>query len=167
MDQESRIRAAQIISITTSFLIAGYTLGHSQNGIAELYDEPVQVSTRIFTRIYKKGGDVALPLSIAAGMTAVYLALMISEKQVPWSIAAALIAAIRFWTHYIMLPGIERLVVISENDEMQRKSEQTLEHRQLLRSWVNQNYVRCAAALASGLVGAWASVPQSKLFIGR
>lgn len=57
-----------------------------------------------------------------------------------------------------MLPGITRLIQISEDREVQSKSEQTLEHRQLLKKWVAQNYVRSVLFLTSGFVGLWATV---------
>ena len=51
-----------------------------------------------------------------------------------------------------MRPGISRLQAISENKEVILKSEQTLEHRQLLIRWVKQNYVAVVLQLVSGFV---------------
>ena len=56
-----------------------------------------------------------------------------------------------------MRPGIKRLIAISENKEAQLKSEQTLEHQQLIKSWVKSNYLRSSVALGVGLAGLWVS----------
>lgn len=158
MDSPARIQTAQLLSTTSSLLVAGYTLGFSQNGVSELYDERPQISTPIFTRIFYAGGRVAAPLSISSLLSSAYLAYVIPEKRKLWATAAALILAIRFGTEYVMMPGIKRLIAISEDEEVQEKTEQTLEHRQLMIRWVKQNYLRSTAALVSGLVGLWASI---------
>lgn len=158
MDSEMPIQAAKVLSTTSSLVIAGYCLGFSQNGVSELYDERPQTSTAIFKRIYVTGGYVAIPLSITSMISSAYLAYALPEKRKLWGTAAALILAIRFWTEYVMMPGINRLSVISEDKRIQEKSEQTLEHRQLMIRWVKQNYVRTAAALGSGLAGICASI---------
>lgn len=158
MDSQTRTHAAKLLSITSSFLIAGYTFGFSQNGVSELYDERPQVGAPIFKRIYNTGGHVAIPLSISSILSSAYLAYVIPEKRNVWVTATALIVAIRFWTDYVMMPGINRLIRISDDKRVQEKAEQTLEHRQLMVRWVEQNYLRSAAALLSGLAGLWASL---------
>lgn len=65
--------------------------------------------------------------------------------------------SIRYLTDVVMMPSMKRLVAISEDEKLLAKTEQTLEHRQLLTQWVNQNYLRVGVALASGLLGLYAS----------
>ena len=69
-----------------------------------------------------------------------------------------MIVAIRNCTQLAMGPGIKRLVEISEDERIQEKVEQTLEHRQLLIRWVKLNYGRTAMALWAGLSGLWAII---------
>lgn len=152
------LQVAKIISTTTSLVISGYTLGFSQNGVLELYDERPQISTPIFKRIYYTGGFAAIPFSISSMLSSAYLAYAIPEKRKLWGVAATLILGIRFWTEYVMMPGIKRLIAISDDRRIQEKSEQTLEHRQLMIRSVKQNYIRSAAAFASGLLGLLASI---------
>lgn len=157
MDSQTRIQTAQILSITSSMLISGYCLGFSQNSVSELYEEGPQVSTRIFKRIFHKGAYVGIPFSITSIASSAYLAFAVPEKRKLWLIAGALIISIRFLTDVVMMPSMKRLVAISEDEKLLARTEQTLEHRQLLVQWVNQNYLRVGVALASGLLGLWAT----------
>lgn len=51
-----------------------------------------------------------------------------------------------------MTKGINRLRVIADNEVVKRKSEQNLEHRQLLIRWVKQNWIAVALQAVSGVV---------------
>ena len=52
-----------------------------------------------------------------------------------------------------MAKGINRLVAISEDEKVTKKSEQNLEHRQLFIRWVKQSYVMVALQVFSGVTG--------------
>ena len=51
-----------------------------------------------------------------------------------------------------MMRGIRRLQTIADNGAAKRKSEQNLEHRQLLIRWVKQNWISVALQAVSGVV---------------
>ena len=58
-----------------------------------------------------------------------------------------------------MMPGIKRLMALASADKgVLDKSEQTLEHRQLMTRWVKQNFVRTAVLLVGSVAGLWATV---------
>ena len=59
-----------------------------------------------------------------------------------------------------MVPGVRRLQQISEKKEVLLKSEQSLEHRQLLIRWVKQNYVSVMLQLVSGVVALRAIIKE-------
>lgn len=56
------------------------------------------------------------------------------------------------------MPGIKRLIAISESPAEQEKCEQTLEHRSLLKSWSFWNGVRGLLYLCSGGATLWAAI---------
>lgn len=62
------------------------------------------------------------------------------------------------WTSLVMGPGIKRLIEMEGDVKVLEKSEQTLEHEQLLRRWVRGNFVSTALYILSGGVGLWAAI---------
>ena len=157
MDSRTTIRAVQLASITPSLILTGYTLGFSQNGVSQLYDQPANVSTPLFNRIFHSGLRVATPLAILSTSASAYLAYAVLEKRRLWAAAGALTLGMGAWTQFVMMAGINRLIQISENKAAQEKATANLEHRQLLVKWVKQNYVRTIATLVAGVLGTWAS----------
>lgn len=158
MDTTTAIRMAKSTFLSTSFIIGGYSLAGSQQVVPLLFDGPPQSSTPIFKRYFFRGAPIVPPGSLLSTAAAVYLAYIVPSQRRLW--LTALIASFLNspWTLGVMLPGITRLIQISEDREVQSKSEQTLEHRQLLKKWVAQNYVRSVLFLTSGFVGLWATV---------
>ena len=57
------------------------------------------------------------------------------------------------WTFLVMSKGIKRLNEIANDKTKMEKSEQNLEHRQLLIRWCKQNYVAVALQVASAVFG--------------
>ena len=77
---------------------------------------------------------------------------MLPEQRREWTTAAVTMASTILWTGLVMRSGVNRLLAISEQDKVMLKTEQNLEHRQLLIRWVKQNYVAVMLQLASGVV---------------
>ena len=50
------------------------------------------------------------------------------------------------------MKGVNRLQAIAGNEAVQKKSEQNLEHRQLLIRWVKQNWIAVMLQAVSGVV---------------
>ena len=158
MDSASLINTAKFTAIIPAIFLSGYTFMASQNTISQLYDEPVHIGAPLFKRVFHAGGKPAIPLSVLSLLSSSYLAYEVPEKRLLWITAAASILAIRIYTQ-MMMPGINRLVEIADGGkDVQRKAEQTLEHRQLMISWVNETYVRSAMAFLAGFAGLWASL---------
>lgn len=153
MDSKTTIQAAKFATITSNLIMTGYTLALSQNGASQLYDEPARFSTPMFKRIFNTGGRFAIPSSLLNTFSSVYLAYFVPEKRRLWALVTALTVAMNLWTGFIMMPGIQRLIAISESSAAQEKADANLEHRQLLIKWVKQNYVRALAMMVGGLAG--------------
>lgn len=157
---KSLVNTALFLSPAAALFQAGYGLAFSQNAIPQLYDLPPHQSTPLFRRIFEAGGKIAVPMSLTSAAAAAYLArLCTSPTQRKMYIFAALFSILPMpYTGLVMMPGIKRLIAISESPEAQEKSEQDLEHRQLLRGWVIHNYVRTVMYVVGGGLGLWAGV---------
>jgi len=153
MDSAQAIQAAQVVSITTSLISAGYSYGFSQNAVPQLYSHAPSFSTPVFKGVFLDGANTIVPLALVSTSASAFLAYALPAQRSLWLVAgvAALLSAP--WTRIVMYPGIQRLIHISENAKEQEKAEQTLEHRQLLKAWVAQNYARATFFLISGATG--------------
>ena len=160
MDSSSTIRYAKIASISSNFLLAGYTLSLSQfqNGISQTYDMPAKHNVPLFARVFNTGAYVAPPVSTLGAVASGYLLWAVPSQRKVWGIIFALGWSMSFWTLGVMLPGIKRLIRISESEKAMEKADVNLEHRQLLIKWVRQNYVRSVVAAVSAVLGLSASI---------
>lgn len=140
---------------------AGYGWAYTQNVMPILYDDgTAQVTTPIFRQIFYSGAYVALPCSLGSMIMSAYLAYLCTDarqKQL-YLLSLATNLATAPVTMLIMLPGIKRLIAISESPAEQEKCEQTLEHRRLLKSWSYWNGVRGMLYLCGGGASLWAGI---------
>ncbi|CAK3928674.1 Hypothetical predicted protein [Lecanosticta acicola] len=139
---------------------AGYGFAFSQNTVPQLYDERPHHSTPIFARIFKAGAYVAVPMSLLSAASSTYLSILCtSPLQRRLYTLAALGAFLPLpYTWGMMMGGSKRLLAISESVEEQNKSEQTLEHRQLFKSWAFHNHVRNLLYTVGGFASLWAGI---------
>lgn len=61
------------------------------------------------------------------------------------------------WTGVVMLPGINRLLRISER-EAEGQEEKREEVRELMRAWERQNYGRAGLGFVAGVLGVWGAL---------
>ena len=158
MDNPILLQTAKLTSILPAVFLSGYCYNASQNFVPKLFDQRPHISTPIFKGLFDSGGRVALPLFLLSSASSFLLVYAVPEKRTLWIIAAVLPLTLGLWTFVVMMPGVRRLVEISRCKGQLDKSEQTLEHRQLLKSWVWQNYVRSLFVLAAGGIGLWACI---------
>lgn len=153
--------AAHLIAIPTAFILSGYNLAFSQNGVPNLLNQPLSISTQVFNKVYHSGVKFVTPAAIAG--TAAYAYLAYLHKQRPtqrnlYLAGAGLVLGIGAFTALVMNPGIERLREISKSSALQAKAEQNGEAAKLLQKWVVQNWFRASLGFAGGIVGLWAAV---------
>lgn len=152
IDPQAAIRTAKLLSAASSLLVGGYSLAFSQNNIPALYDQRPQSSVPAFRSMCWSASAITPPLALLSTSTSAYLAYALPEQRREWTTAAVAMASTFLWTGLVMVPGIGRLMAISEDKDVMLKSEQNLEHRQLLIRWVKQNYVTVTLKLVSGVV---------------
>ncbi|KAK5126955.1 hypothetical protein LTR85_008313 [Meristemomyces frigidus] len=159
MDTSALIQTAKLIAVPIPLVLAGYSLGFSQNAVPQLYDQKAEVSTPILRRIYYDGAKVMAPGGILTFVSSAYLAYAIPAQRSIWATAVGSMVCFFLWTPLVMAPSnINRLLQISEDKAMQEKASANLEARQLLHKWVNQNYVRMALLLVAGVAGLRATI---------
>lgn len=159
MDITSFIKIAKLISIVPSLILSGYCFMGSQNTLPALYDLRPQISTPFFANYtFHRGGQAAVPLAIVSSTSYAFLIYADPEHRAVWTAATAAVVSMLLFTGKVMMEGIQRLEEISRDERLQRKSEQTLEHRQLLKKWAAGNFVRSALMFGAGVAGLWVSI---------
>lgn len=158
MDTAQLLQTSKLIAVPIPFVLAGYSLGFSQNSVPTFYDVPAEVSTPAFKRVFTDGATVIVPSALISVASASYLAYMIPAQRNIWAAAAIACAIPGPWTTLIMGRGINRLIEISGDKGKQEKATANLEARQLLIRWVKQNYVRSACFLFAGVAALRATI---------
>lgn len=158
IDPKTAIQTAKLVSFSSAFLSAGYTLSFSQAVVPALYDHSPLFSTPAFNRIWKSNAALVPFFHTLSLSASTYLAYVLPEKRQSWTIAAVVMALTLPWTGLVMGPGVKRLQQIEENKQATLKSEQSLEHRQLMTRWVRQNYFAVLFSFASAAVGVLAAI---------
>lgn len=146
-------QAVQLISVPSAFLVAGYCLSFSQNVLPAIYDHPPQFSTPSSKQIFSNATSVVSTITAASTAAFSYLAYTLPDRRREWIRAAIAMAITVPWTGLVVAPGIRRLNEIGSDKAKMLKSEQNLEHRQLLIRWMKQNYVTVVLQLASAVFG--------------
>ncbi|PPJ53769.1 hypothetical protein CBER1_04547 [Cercospora berteroae] len=153
--------AAHLIAIPTAFILSGYNVAFSQNGVPNLLNQPLSISTQVFAKVYYSGVKFVTPAAI--GGTAAYAYLAYLHKQKPtqrnlYLAGAGFVLGIGAFTALVMKPGIGRLIEISKSSALQAKAEQNGEAARLLQKWVVQNWFRASLGFAganlAGIVAA-------------
>jgi hypothetical protein len=152
----------RLTSTLPAFLLSGYVGMASQNAMPALYTLPPQISTPLFKSIIDGGHIPAVALamtSLISSAVMVYLTPATDPtRRGLWAGAALAVLTVRFYTQFIMMPGIRRLFEIGQNAELQVECESSGEHLMLLKRWVRQNWFRFVMAFGAGLMGWLASV---------
>ncbi|KAF2208750.1 hypothetical protein CERZMDRAFT_101193 [Cercospora zeae-maydis SCOH1-5] len=160
--EQTSVTAAKLVAIPTAFILSGYNLAFSQNGLPNLLSQPLSISTPVFANIYSSGLKLVTPGAIGSVSAFVYLA-YIHNKQKPmqrnlYLAGAGLVLGVGLYTALIMKPGIGRLIEISKSRALQAEAEQNGEGARLLQQWVVQNWFRASLSFMGGVAGLWAAV---------
>lgn len=153
IDHKTAISTAKLVSFPSAFFVAGYCLSFSNNVFPAIYDHRPQFSATSFKQIWSNANPLVPALTLVSTSASAYLAYAIPEQRSEWTKAAVAMFVSVPWTGLVMGPGIKRLNEIASNKEKMSKSEQNLEHRQLLIRWCKQNYVAVALQFASAVFG--------------
>ncbi|KAK0342781.1 hypothetical protein LTR02_006179 [Friedmanniomyces endolithicus] len=158
MDAATLLRTAKLIAVPLPFFLGGYSFAFSQNAVPGVLDFPANFSTPVFKHVFQAGGLVVAPGGILSAAASGYLAYALPRQRSLWGMAAVVSVLPLVWTGLVMSPGINRLIAISGDTRMQEKATANLEHRQLLSTWIMQNYVRAASYFVAGVVALRATV---------
>ena len=150
---QTALYTAKLASFGPALFLGGYCLSFGQATVPSLYEVRPQISTKVYAHLHRAAGPILPTLALLSTGASAYLAYAIPSQRREWTTAAVAMFAIFPWNLLVMAKGINRLVKISEDEKVARKSEQNLEHRQLLKRWVSQSYVMVALQLFSGVTG--------------
>ena len=152
IDPKTALNTAKLISTGSSLFLTGYCMSFSWNTFPALYDVKPQASVPAFKQIWGTAGSIVPPLTVLSTATSAYVAYYFPQQRREWTTAAVAMGLSVVWTGAFMMKSISRLKAIGDNDAVIRKSEQNLEHRQLLISWVKRNWISVALQAVSGVV---------------
>nr|OQO11973.1 hypothetical protein B0A51_17083 [Rachicladosporium sp. CCFEE 5018] len=158
MDSPTALLTAKMIAIPLALTSAGYGINASQNTVPRLYKEPAKIATSIFAHVFHTGAYFVVPSTLLSVAASTFLAYSIPRQRQVWGTVAVMTLAALPWTRLVMMPGISRLLAISEDEAAQHKCGGSGEHTYLLKKWVGQNYIRASFFLIAGLTGLWASL---------
>ena len=152
IDPKTAINTAKLISTGSSLFLTGYALSFSWNTFPALYDVRPQMSAPVFKQVINSAGQIIPPFTLLSIATSAYVAYYHPQQRQEWTTAAIAMALTFPWTGLVMAKGTSRLQTIAMDEKVKRKSEQNLEHRQLLIRWVKQNWIIIALQAVSGVV---------------
>lgn len=160
MATQSFTHHALWLAPATSIFLAGYSFATTQNIISNISDLPPQQSTPIFKNITTSGFYTVYPailISSAASATLWNFSHSAEVKRLHLIAALSTFATIPY-SGLVMLSGVKRLLRISEDRELQLKTEQNLEARQLLRKWSRQSVITTIFYVVSAVSGVRAAM---------
>lgn len=158
IDPKTVISTAKLVSFPSAFFVAGYCYSFSHNTFPAIREQRPQFSATSFKQIWTNANPIVPGLTLLSTSAAAYLAYAVPEQRREWTKAAIAMAVSVPWTALVMGPSTKRLIEIASDEKKTSKSEQNLEHRQLLIRWVKQNYVAVALQLASAVFGVQAII---------
>lgn len=148
---------AKSIAVPSGFLLGSYNFVFSQNVIPHLYTAPASISTPMFAKIFNIGGSTIAPIAASTILAYSYLSYSsTSTKKTIYATSAALTLSTLLLTMTVMKPGINRLIDISKDSQLQSTAAVGQEVNRLLKAWVSQNYFRASLHLTAGVLGFYA-----------
>lgn len=160
MASSSFTQNALWLAPATSIFLAGYSFATSQNTTSQIADLPPQQSTPIFKRITKSGFYTVFPTVLVSSAASAILWHHSKSEQIKrlHLIAAISTFAAIPYSGLVMWGSVKRLLQISEDRELQLKTEQNLEARQLLRKWTRLSYIKTMLYVVGAVAGTRAAM---------
>lgn len=166
---------AQLLSISTAFLLTGASLAFSFFDIPNLIDSPAQRSLPQIRWLFSRGSHIFPQFAIASASAFVYLAVKSVPSSSSWTsflnltlnstkvngylAAAALTMGIAPYTMFVMLPTNMQLIKMNEKgSEKAAKEDGDAKVDALLNKFGWLNISRASLTGAGGLVGLWTAL---------
>jgi hypothetical protein len=166
---------AKLIAVPSAFLIGGYHLALSHTAVPALYDQAAVSAVPAFSGIYFKALQQLFLPTAAAGLVSygylTYQCCKLRTKSQPFSrrssaiphsvlygTAAGLVLGVGLVTKFVLLTGVERLLEMNEDPSLLQQTVFDEEVRELLYSFVGQNWWRAAFGIMSGIIGLYAII---------
>jgi len=146
-------QAAKLVSISTAFLLSGYMTSASQNSLPLLYKQPARVSAPLFNGVYHRGAALVIPGTLVCAAAYAYLAWAVPSQRSIHAFSSCITFAILPMTMVVMMPGIKRLLHVSDDSAEQEKVDQSGEVLRLLKAWGVQNWWRASMTFAGAMAG--------------
>lgn len=150
---QTAIPTTKLLSITASFLLAGYNLSLSDAVLPALKEHKPQFAVQATHTIQLASTRVLPHLTALSTASYAYLAYAIPAQRREWVKAAVCVALTVPWFVGGMGAGVKRVRELVEGPQAMEKAEQNLEGRQLLQRLGRRNWVLVALQLSGGVIG--------------
>ncbi|KAK3670070.1 hypothetical protein LTR78_010010 [Recurvomyces mirabilis] len=143
-----------------SMFLGAYNSTFSQNVKPHLYGNSPAVLTPLYEKIYHRGASTIAPIAAIAIASNAYLAYQSRDekKRRMYGTAAVLVFTTLSLTAFAMEGGIDRLITISTDHDLQSKAGIDIEVVRLLKTWAAQNYFQASLHLTGGLLGLYTTL---------
>lgn len=159
MDSSDLVSTAQAMGILAALLSSGVFLASSVLAIHPLFPLSIADATRIFADIFHTGSKLQVPLVSSGIIFNAASAYFVPEARTEFGLASLCVASTALLTKFVMLPGIDTLVEVSETGNRAKLSKETV--LELLKAWRMNNYIRFGLAFTAGSLGLFAVMKRS------
>lgn len=151
MEATQALKFLKMGTIAIPFALSGFSFSASYINVNNLVDLPLSQSAPIFSKVYHHGATIMGPGSVSSFCASMYLAYVIPSQRMLWATAGISTISILPFTMLVMLPGINRVLAAVGGSQAEREKVAESEGKELLRTWVKQNYVRTTLLFAGGM----------------
>ncbi len=157
LSSQTAIQTAKLASFPIAFFLSGYTWS-SQNAITSLLDHRPQATAPATSDLLRRSAPIVHPLTMLSTCSSAYLAYALPEQRRAWTTSAIAMGLTVAWGMWTVVAPVKRLEAISKDEQKVRKSEQNLEHRQIMAKWVSRNNISLLLQVVSAVTGLLAVV---------
>ena len=150
--------------VPSALLLAGYNIACSQAAVPAIQHLPAELKVPAFTKLYMTNlKQFFLPSAATSLVSFGYLGTNAGIRGqtgecIMYCGAAALMLGAGLVTKLVQLPGVERLLEISETDAWEMNKEIEIEAAKLVKRWAAQNWLRVGLAATAGGIGLYAAL---------
>ncbi|KIV97331.1 hypothetical protein PV10_01093 [Exophiala mesophila] len=155
MDNPTIIRTTQALGLTTALVSSGISFCAAGLCFPPILPLPISESSRILASLFYSGGKLVVPLTITSAVCNGVAGYLVPQAWREYTVAAILALSIPIYTRVWMMPGINKLLRVSQMDGSAIQGVRREHVLQLLQEWASQTYIRGALALGAGLLGVW------------
>lgn len=161
MENSNAIKLAQIVGVTSSVFLSGFSFSASYLSMPALGLAPINIRLKQWLKIYNLGKFVSPPLGLASGITWGLLSYS-HYGSLAWKNYAAAgfltFGGTVLWTVAVMMGTNNELMAMTKTGKGEKEGDSGAfrdRAETVLSSWDKMNWARIVLPLVGGAVGMW------------